>query len=123
MKKIKTGGLRRRFAIGAAGARGGLGLLSSKASGLLLSKDQQQAHHDAALEREALRFVKQLGELKGAYVKIGQMLALYGEHLLPKAVTAALHTLESQTTELDWSVIEPQLQQALEQELDLLQIK
>lgn len=123
MKKIKTGGLRRRFAIGAAGARGGLGLLTSKASGLLLSKDQQEAHEQAALEREAMRFVKELGELKGAYVKIGQMLALYGEHLLPKAVTTALHTLESQTTELEWSVIEPHLQLALEQRLKLLDIE
>jgi len=109
MKEIKKGGLRRRFAIGAAGARGGLGLLSSRASGLLLSKDKKQAHNDRALEREALRFVKELGELKGAYVKIGQMLALYGEHLLPKPVTDALHTLEAQTTPLDWAAISGQL--------------
>lgn len=113
MKKIKTGGLRRRFTIGAAGARGGLGLLSSKATSLLLPKDQQQAHNQAALEREANRFVKELGELKGAYVKIGQMLALYGEHLLPKAVTDALHTLEAQTTPLDWAGVEPSVKASL----------
>jgi predicted unusual protein kinase regulating ubiquinone biosynthesis (AarF/ABC1/UbiB family) len=123
MKKIKQGGLRRRFAIGAAGARGGLGLLSSKASGLLLPKDQQHAHQQAALEREAMRFVKELGELKGAYVKIGQMLALYGEHLLPPPVTDALHTLEAQTTELDWSVIEPHLQLVFADNLSLLDIQ
>jgi predicted unusual protein kinase regulating ubiquinone biosynthesis (AarF/ABC1/UbiB family) len=123
MKKIKTGGLRRRFAIGAAGARGGLGLLSSKASGLLLPKDKQHAHHQAALEREAMRFVKELGELKGAYVKIGQMLALYGEHLLPKPVTDALHTLEAQTTELEWSVIEPHLQVVFAEKLKGLSIQ
>jgi len=114
MKKIKTGGLRRRVAIGTAGARSGLGLLTSRMSGALLPKEQQQAHNDAALEREATRFVKELGELKGAYVKIGQMLALYGEHLLPNSVTDALHTLEAQTPALDWSVIEPQLQGQLE---------
>lgn len=113
MKKIKTGGLSRRFAIGAAGARGGLGLLSSKAAGLLLPKEQQAAHNEAALKREAHRFVKELGELKGAYVKIGQMLALYGEHLLPKTVTDALHTLEAQTTALEWSTVEPSIRQAL----------
>jgi len=113
MKKIKTGGLRRRLAIGAAGARGGLGLLSSRVSAVLVPKDQKEAHHDAALGREAMRFVKELGELKGAYVKIGQILALYGEHLLPKTVTDALHTLEAQTTALDWSVIEPHLKSVL----------
>lgn len=118
MKKIKSGGLRRRFALGAAGARGGLGLLSSKAAGLLLPKDQQAAHNELALKREAIRFVKELGELKGAYVKIGQMLALYGEHILPPTVTEALHTLEAQTVAIDWSSVEPTLALALGQQYD-----
>jgi len=116
MKEIKRGGLRRRFAIGTAGARSGLGLLSSQAAGLLLPKDQQKVHRDQALEREAKRFVAQLGELKGAYVKIGQMLALYGEHLLPRPVTQALHSLEAQTLPLDWSVMEKTLVAGLSKE-------
>lgn len=118
MKKIKTGGLRRRLTIGAAGARSGLGLLSSKASSLLLPKDQQAAHNEAALSREAQRFVKELGELKGAYVKIGQMLALYGEHLLPAPVTQALHTLEAHTEAIDWSEIKPSIAAALGENFD-----
>lgn len=109
MKSIKKGGLSRRLSIGVAGAKGGLGLLQAKASGLLLPKDQQQAHNEQALEREAQRFVEHLGELKGAYVKIGQMLALYGEHILPVQVTDALHTLESSTKPLHWEAIEPML--------------
>ena len=112
MKKITKGSLRRRLALGAAGARSGAGILSSHAFSLLLAKDQRQTHTDQALEREAKRFVKQLGELKGAYVKIGQMLALYGEHLLPRPITQALHTLESQTTPIDWTAIAPVLQQS-----------
>jgi predicted unusual protein kinase regulating ubiquinone biosynthesis (AarF/ABC1/UbiB family) len=122
MKKITRGGLRRRVAIGAAGARGGLGLLASRASGFLLPKEQQDAHNNAALEREALRFVKELGELKGAYVKIGQMLALYGEHLLPKPVTDALHTLEAQTVPVDWQMIEPVLSSSLGDELAFISV-
>lgn len=122
MKKIKTGGFNRRLALGVAGARGGLGLLSSKASSLLLPKEQQFAHNHAALKREAERFVKQLGELKGAYVKIGQMLALYGEHLLPAVVTQALHTLEAQTSALEWDVIEPGLRDALGDNYSKLEI-
>lgn len=109
MKSIKKGGFSRRLSVGVAGARGGLGLLQSKAGSLLLPKDQQKAHNDKALEREASRFVARLGELKGAYVKIGQMLALYGEHVLPGPVTNALHSLESSTKPLDWSAIEPEV--------------
>jgi L-ascorbate metabolism protein UlaG (beta-lactamase superfamily) len=43
-----------------------------------------------------------LGKLKGSVVKIGQMMAIYGEHFLPSEITAALHTLEDRTTALDW---------------------
>ena len=115
MKSIKKGGLNRRVSLGLAGAKGGLGLLQAKVSGIFLPQEQKKAHAEEALEREALKFVAHLGELKGAYVKIGQMLALYGEHILPKQVTDALHTLESSTLPLDWEVIEP----AIEDELGL----
>lgn len=117
MKSIKKGGLSRRLSIGFAGAKGGLGLLQAKAGSLLLPKEQQKAHNDKALEREAHRFVAHLGELKGAYVKIGQMLALYGEHILPAQLTDALHTLESSTKPLDWDAIEQTLIEQLDAQL------
>ena len=40
--------------------------------------------------REARRFAAELGRLKGTYVKIGQMLALFGEHFLPPVLVEAL---------------------------------
>ena len=113
MKSIKKGGLNRRISLGIAGAKGGLGLLQSKASGMFLPEEEKKAHAEKALRREASRFVAHIGELKGAYVKIGQMLALYGEHILPKQVTDALHTLESATSPLDWEVIESAIKDEL----------
>lgn len=107
LKKVSQNSLKRRMALSIAGARGGVGLLSNRASGLFMSPDKQKAHYDKALSREAKRFVRELGKLKGAYVKIGQMLALYGDHLLPEPVTEALHELEDQTMMLDWSVMAP----------------
>ncbi len=106
MKRIKKGGLSRRLSVGLAGAKGGLGLLQSRATGMLLPRELKQDHNDRALSREASKFVAHLGELKGAYVKIGQMLALYGEHVLPGPVTEALHTLESATQPIDWPAIQ-----------------
>ncbi len=117
MKSIKKGGLSRRISIGLAGASGGIGLLKAKAGSMILPKEQQQAHNEKALDREAQKFVQRLGELKGAYVKIGQMLALYGEHILPTQVTNALHGLESSTTPLDWQAIEPVFSEELNQKL------
>ena len=63
--------------------------------------------------REARLFVTELGKLKGTYVKIGQMLAMLGEHFLPPVLTDALHDLESQTEALPWKSIEPDLRAAL----------
>ena len=92
MKKVKTGAMRRRISLSVAGVKSGVNLVGSNIAGLLVADDKKEAHRNAALEREASRFVAELGRLKGAYVKIGQMLALYGEHLLPPAITRALHT-------------------------------
>ncbi len=122
MKSIKKGGLSRRLSIGIAGAKGGLGILQSKAESLMVPKDKKEEHQQQALSREAHKFVAHLGELKGAYVKIGQMLALYGEHILPAVVTDALHTLESSTKPLDWSAVVPQLTDSLGDDFSGLKI-
>ncbi|MEO0367560.1 MAG: AarF/ABC1/UbiB kinase family protein, partial [Pseudomonadota bacterium] len=123
IKQIKKGALRRRLAIGTAGARSGIGLLQSRASGLLLPKAEREQHNLEALEREAMRFVAHLGELKGAYVKIGQMLALYGEHLLPEPITKALHTLEHQTSSLAWTAIKPHIENLLAEKTAQIEIE
>jgi predicted unusual protein kinase regulating ubiquinone biosynthesis (AarF/ABC1/UbiB family) len=60
----------------------------------------------AFARREARRFVDELGKLKGTYVKIGQMLALFGEHFLPPVLTEALHELGSKTQPLPWEDVE-----------------
>ena len=119
MKKVKTGAMRRRISLSVAGVKSGVNLVGSNIAGLLVADDKKEAHRNAALEREASRFVAELGRLKGAYVKIGQMLALYGEHLLPAAITRALHTLEAQTTPIDW----PAISSNLSKELDDLEIE
>ena len=46
-------------------------------------------------------------------VKIGQMMALYGEHFLPDEVTVALHALEDRTVALEWPVIRRVLEREL----------
>jgi predicted unusual protein kinase regulating ubiquinone biosynthesis (AarF/ABC1/UbiB family) len=63
--------------------------------------------------REAQRFVQELGDLKGSYVKIGQMIALLGEHFLPPVLVEALHALDASTRPLSWSAIEPVLAEYL----------
>ena len=50
--------------------------------------------------------MQELGRLKGTYVKIGQMLALFGEQFLPRVLVEALRDLSDQTEPLHWDALE-----------------
>jgi predicted unusual protein kinase regulating ubiquinone biosynthesis (AarF/ABC1/UbiB family) len=66
---------------------------------------------------------RELGELKGSVMKVGQMLSVYGEHFLPPEANAALKSLQSQAPPLVWTEIEKVLIQELGHEkLALLDI-
>ena len=64
----------------------------------------------------------ELGKLKGSVVKIGQMLALYGEHFLHPEITEALHRLNDSTASLSWPVVERALRDQLGSRLDDLEV-
>ena len=83
LKRIKHRPLERQLAVSLAGLRAGTAIMSSDASSWWMSKEKRAAQHSAVLKREARRFADELGKLKGSYVKIGQMLAMFGNHLLP----------------------------------------
>jgi len=109
VKRIKTGGLERRVSLTAASMVAGTRMATHMATNLWGSKAHREERRKQNLSEDARFFVKELGKLKGSVVKIGQMLAIYGEHFLPDEVTAALHTLESETTALEWSAMEKML--------------
>lgn len=80
---------------------------------LFSGKASREDKRSRILSEQAHYLVEELGKLKGSVVKIGQVMALYGEHFLPPEVTEALHTLEDKTHSLDWSVIRGVLYQEL----------
>ncbi|MFK7732198.1 MAG: ABC1 kinase family protein [Pseudomonadales bacterium] len=114
--------LERGLSLSLAGARAGgaiaVGKLRKRFG--MQSSDEQDSE---LLRQQAEHFVAELGKLKGSYVKIGQLFAQFGEHFLPRELTNALHELGSQTEPLEWSLIEPQLQQALGGRFDDLNIE
>ncbi|MCL7944396.1 AarF/ABC1/UbiB kinase family protein [Marinobacter sp. ATCH36] len=111
--RIKTGSFERRLTLTRAGLFAGTRMASHMATNWFGSKDRREARHRAMLSSQAEFLVEELGKLKGSVVKIGQVMALYGEHFLPEEVTEALHTLEDQTTWLEWSAIERVLKDEL----------
>lgn len=113
VSRIKTGSFERRLSLTRAGLFAGTRMASHMATNWFSSKETREQRHRAMLSRQAEFLVEELGKLKGSVVKIGQVMALYGEHFLPEEVTEALHTLEDQTTSLEWAAI----QKVMEREL------
>ncbi|MDA8752658.1 AarF/ABC1/UbiB kinase family protein [Halieaceae bacterium] len=117
---MKRGALGRSLAVSVAGLRAGGAFALDGALQRLRGGEQGDSPF---MQREARRFAAELGRLKGTYVKIGQMLAMLGEHFLPPVLTAALHDLESQTHPLPWTDIEPALRASLGERLDELDVE
>lgn len=123
MKKgrpILKGAFGRSLSASLAGARAGSAFALDGAMSKLTGRE---AGTSERAQREARKFVSELGKLKGSYVKIGQMLALVGEHFLPPVLTSALHELDAQTRPLDWSHIQPILNAQLGSRLRELEVE
>ncbi len=102
---IKTGSFERRLSLTKAGLMVGTKMAGHMTSSLFSSKEKRAETRKRVLSEQAVFLVGELGKLKGSVVKIGQVMALYGEHFLPPEVTEALHTLEENTLPLDWPII------------------
>ncbi len=113
VSRIKTGSFERRLSLTRAGLYAGTRMASHMATNWFTNREKREKKHRAMLSSQAQFLVEELGQLKGSVVKIGQVMALYGEHFLPEEVTEALHTLEDQTTALEWSSIERVLKREL----------
>ncbi|RMF19049.1 MAG: AarF/ABC1/UbiB kinase family protein, partial [Gammaproteobacteria bacterium] len=113
LDRIKTGSFERRLSLTKAGIVAGSRMATSYAGSWFGSKAKREARRRKALSRQASYLADELGRLKGSVVKIGQVMALYGEHFLPPEVTEALHTLEDKTVALDWPAIETVLTEEL----------
>lgn len=116
VKRVKTGALERRFSMAKAGFMAGARYATLSAGTVFTPASERQAKRKAILSKQAQHLADELGKLKGSVVKIGQMMALFGEHFLPEEVTAALHTLENSTAHLEWPAIERHLLEQLGEE-------
>lgn len=66
------------------------------------------------LTEQARILTQELGKLKGSAMKVGQLLALYGEHMyLPPEVVDILRTLQDDSPPLDWLALQPVLKREL----------
>lgn len=119
---LKTSGFERRMSIAKTSLNIGRRWAGNSVSGMFLDKKARTVRNQAFMEAQANYVAEELGKLKGSVVKIGQMLAMYGEHVLPPEITRALQTLNDDTATLAWSKIEQTLQHILGDKLNELDI-
>jgi predicted unusual protein kinase regulating ubiquinone biosynthesis (AarF/ABC1/UbiB family) len=114
LRQIKSGFLSRGISLAATGIKMGMRLGSYSLESLLLSDEQQIAQRNQMLAEQAQLLAEELGKLKGSVMKVGQMLALYGEYLLlPVEIVEILRTLQDQSPPLEWLALQPVLEEEL----------
>ncbi len=113
---MKTGKLQRQWAMTKASAKVGTKAASQMWLGALadpFDKEKRQKNQKRIMSEQSQALVEELGKLKGSIVKVGQMMALYGEHVVPEEIHQALRQLEECNEPIAYSVIEESLKQAL----------
>jgi predicted unusual protein kinase regulating ubiquinone biosynthesis (AarF/ABC1/UbiB family) len=118
---FKRKALSRSLSVSLAGIRAGGALAVDSAMQKVMGRGDSADDSEFA-RREARRFVRELGKLKGTYVKIGQMLALFGEQFLPSVLVEALRDLADQTEPLHWDALESFARDSLGERFNELEI-
>jgi predicted unusual protein kinase regulating ubiquinone biosynthesis (AarF/ABC1/UbiB family) len=109
---LKSSALPRTLSVSLAGIRAGSALAVDGVVQRVMGRGPDDEDSGFA-RREARRFVQELGKLKGTYIKIGQMLALFGEQFLPRVLVTALRDLSDQTEPLHWDALESSVRDSL----------
>jgi predicted unusual protein kinase regulating ubiquinone biosynthesis (AarF/ABC1/UbiB family) len=93
--------------------RVGVSMLGEQAAALLRDGPTAQLKKAENTVRNAVRIAETLGEMKGAAMKVGQMLSLH-EGLLPPEVAAVLSVLQKEAPSVSFDVMERVLRRELD---------
>ncbi|MCB0415084.1 MAG: hypothetical protein KDD50_12170, partial [Bdellovibrionales bacterium] len=94
--------------------------LAAKEASLKIKKTIQKNIQGTELEtriEQAIILKNSLSELKGAAMKVGQLISLDVNEYLPKEVTDILSDLQAQSKSVDFSIIEKVLEEELQDKL------
>jgi len=120
---IKSGAFSRGFALARVSLSAGAKVASHAVGNIFGDEDTKGERLKAMVISQMDLLSRELGELKGSLMKVGQMLSMMGEHLLPPEANALLKSLQNQSPPLEWKVIEKVLKRQLgEEKLALVEI-
>jgi predicted unusual protein kinase regulating ubiquinone biosynthesis (AarF/ABC1/UbiB family) len=114
-----TSPLRRFIKLGGLMGRVGTSVATSRALNFVRSDMAKQIRSTENLIKNAVRIVETLGELKGAAMKVGQMLSLH-EGLLPAEVAEVLRALQREAPRVPSEVMRFEVEGSLGGKIDEL---
>ena len=120
LSRLITSSARRFLKLGGLAGRVGASVAGDQVLNLIRSGPNKQVRQTENLVRNATRIVETLGEMKGAAMKVGQMLSLH-EGLLPPEVAAVLRALQREAPRVPSEVMEFEIRGALENYDDLFE--
>jgi predicted unusual protein kinase regulating ubiquinone biosynthesis (AarF/ABC1/UbiB family) len=112
-EELPTSAVGRVLKLGGLAGKVGVSMLGNKVLDVARSGPVRELRKTENLIRNATRIVETLGELKGAAMKVGQMLSLH-EGLLPEEVSEVLRALQKETPPVPEEVIDLEIRGALE---------
>ncbi|MCK5376040.1 MAG: AarF/ABC1/UbiB kinase family protein, partial [Acidobacteria bacterium] len=108
-----TSALRRFVKLGGLAGRVGASVVGNQVLDVARSGPAKQIKKTENLVRNAMRIVETLGEMKGAAMKVGQMLSLH-EGMLPPEVAEILRGLQKEAPRVPAEVMRYEIEGALE---------
>lgn len=123
LRSIKSGVWSRGVALARVSVAAGARAATHAMGNLFTGEDTRAERLKSMLYDQAQALTKELGQLKGSLMKVGQLLSMYGERWLPPEANALLKSLQSQSPPLAWEAVERVLRRQLGPEkLALLEI-
>ena len=111
--KMITSAVRRFVKLGGLAGRVGASVVGNQVLDVARSGPAKQIKKTETLVRNAMRIAETLGEMKGAAMKVGQMLSLH-EGMLPPEVAEVLRGLQKEAPRVPAEVMEFEIRGSLE---------
>lgn len=118
-ERVPTGRFKRAWKLGSMGAKVTASSLMSKVGTTLMpgGKEKKEEAMRRSLEKNAERAVEALGQLKGASMKIGQLLSADPE-MLPEGFAEGLTSLQRDAPPMTYVTVRDQIEKALDRPLE-----
>jgi predicted unusual protein kinase regulating ubiquinone biosynthesis (AarF/ABC1/UbiB family) len=118
LTKLKESAFSRGMALAKVSVSAGARAAGHAMGNLFANEASKPDRFRAMLMSQVELLTRELGQLKGSLMKVGQMLSMYGEHFLPPEVNALLKSLQNQSPPLAW----PQIEKALKRQFTAEQL-